>query len=59
VNVVTFCPSFLRESPWLADDIEAQAVYIVFEMVRQLLGGNWLDGCMAKANLGATEHVLR
>jgi hypothetical protein len=50
---------FLRQLPSLADDIGAQADYIVLEMVRQLLGGNWLDGRVAKANLGATEYALR
>lgn len=58
MNVVTFYPSCAPGSPRLADDIGAQADYIVVEMVRQLLGGNWLDACVAKVNPGGTERVL-
>jgi len=58
VKVLTSCPSCLQGLARFADDTGAQPDYIVVEMARQLLGENWLDEFVAKANTGGIERVL-
>lgn len=58
VKVLTFCPPCLQGLARFADDTGAQPDYIVVEMARHLLGENWLDEFVAKANAGGVERVL-
>jgi FAD/FMN-containing dehydrogenase/Fe-S oxidoreductase len=58
VKVLTSCPSCLQGLSRFNDDAGTQADYIVVEMARHLLGGNWLAEYVAKANAGGIERVL-
>jgi FAD/FMN-containing dehydrogenase/Fe-S oxidoreductase len=58
VKVLTSCPSCLQGLTRFADDTGAQPDYIVVEMARHLLGENWLDDFVGKANAGGIERVL-
>jgi Fe-S oxidoreductase len=58
VKVLTSCPSCLQGLARFADDTGAQPDYIVVEMARHLLGENWLDDFVGKANAGGIERVL-
>jgi hypothetical protein len=40
------------------DDTGSQADYIVVEMARHILGANWLEDYVARANQGGIERVL-
>jgi hypothetical protein len=41
-----------------ADDVKAEAGYVVVEMAKHLLGPDWLNDYVAKANDGGIERVL-
>ncbi|MCG6952187.1 MAG: DUF3683 domain-containing protein [Betaproteobacteria bacterium] len=58
VKVLTSCPSCLQGLARFTDDTGAQPDYIVVEMARHLLGENWLDEFVGKANAGGVERVL-
>ena len=58
VKVLTSCPSCLQGLLRFNDDAGTQADYIVVEMARHLLGGNWLADYVEKANAGGIERVL-
>jgi len=58
VKVLTSCPSCLQGLARFSDDTGTQPDYIVVEMARHLLGENWLDDFVGKANAGGVERVL-
>jgi FAD/FMN-containing dehydrogenase/Fe-S oxidoreductase len=58
VKVLTSCPSCLQGLARYAGDAEIEADYIVVEMARHLLGPQWLENYVARANSGGIERVL-
>ena len=58
VKVLTSCPSCLQGLSRYNDDAGTQADYIVIEMARHLLGEQWLQAYVARANAGGIERVL-
>ena len=61
VKILTSCPSCLQGLSRYQDDMSTgllEADYIVVEMARKLLGSNWLEDYVAKANRGGIERVL-
>lgn len=58
VKMLTSCPSCLQGLSRFEGDIGAKADYIVVEMARHILGENWLEEYVAKANSGGIERVL-
>jgi FAD/FMN-containing dehydrogenase/Fe-S oxidoreductase len=58
VKVLTSCPSCLQGLSRYNDDSDTSADYIVVEMARHLLGENWLQDYVKKANEGGIERVL-
>ena len=58
VKMLTSCPSCLQGLTRFADDTGVQSDYIVVELARHLLGPEWLQGFVQKANNGGIERVL-
>ena len=58
VKILTSCPSCLQGLSRYNDDSGTTADYIVVEMARHLLGANWLEDYVQKANNGGIERVL-
>ena len=58
VKMLTSCPSCLQGLSRFEGDTGAKADYIVVEMARLILGENWLEEYVAKANNGGIERVL-
>ncbi|SFN29273.1 FAD/FMN-containing dehydrogenase [Formivibrio citricus] len=58
VKILTSCPSCLQGLSRYTPDTGVEADYIVLEMARTLLGENWLEEYVAKANNGGIERVL-
>ncbi|MEY3943103.1 MAG: hypothetical protein RLZZ133_793, partial [Pseudomonadota bacterium] len=58
VKILTACPSCLQGLMRFQEDTEVKADYIVVELARNILGENWLEGYVAKANQGGIERVL-
>jgi FAD/FMN-containing dehydrogenase/Fe-S oxidoreductase len=58
VKILTSCPSCQQGLSRYNDDSGTSADYIVVEMARHLLGKNWLQDYVAKANNGGIERVL-
>jgi FAD/FMN-containing dehydrogenase/Fe-S oxidoreductase len=58
VKVLTSCPSCLQGLARFAGDADIEADYIVVEMARRLLGPQWLEDYVARANSGGIERVL-
>ena len=61
VKILTSCPSCLQGLGRFGDDLQSgllEADYIVVEMANQLLGPQWLETYVAKANAGGIERVL-
>ena len=58
IKVLTSCPSCLQGLARYRDDTGAAADYIVVEMAKRLLGEDWLENYVAKANRGGIERVL-
>lgn len=61
VKILTSCPSCLQGLSRYRDDLTnglLEADYIVVEMARKLLGEDWLEAYVAKANQGGIERVL-
>jgi len=61
VKILTSCPSCLQGLKRYEDDLTnglLEADYIVVEMARVLLGEDWLQAYVAKANQGGIERVL-
>jgi FAD/FMN-containing dehydrogenase/Fe-S oxidoreductase len=61
LKILTSCPSCLQGLSRYGDDLEnglLEADYIVVEMARRILGEQWLEQYVAKANAGGIERVL-
>jgi FAD/FMN-containing dehydrogenase/Fe-S oxidoreductase len=58
VKILTSCPSCLQGLSRYNDDSGTDADYIVVEMAKHLLGKDWLDEYVRKANNGGIERVL-
>ena len=58
VKMLTSCPACLQGLSRYADDNNMPADYIVIEMTKHILGENWLDEFVKKANNGGVEKVL-
>ncbi len=58
VKILTSCPSCLQGLSRYNEDAGTEADYIVVEMARHLLGEDWLQGYVARANDGGIERVL-
>jgi len=58
VKILTSCPSCLQGLSRYQDDTGIEADYIVVEIAKHLLGENWMQDYVAKANEGGIERVL-
>jgi Fe-S oxidoreductase len=58
VKILTSCPSCLQGLARFNDDSGTTGDYIVVEMARRLLGENWMEDYVQKANDGGIERVL-
>jgi FAD/FMN-containing dehydrogenase/Fe-S oxidoreductase len=58
IKMLTSCPSCMQGLSRFEQDTEAKADYIVVEMARLILGENWLEEYVKKANDGGIERVL-
>ena len=58
IKVLTSCPSCLQGLSRFDSDSETTADYIVVEMANKLLGENWMQDYVTKANAGGIERVL-
>jgi FAD/FMN-containing dehydrogenase/Fe-S oxidoreductase len=61
LKILTSCPSCLQGLKRYEDDLQSgllEADYIVVEMARRILGGDWLPQYVQRANSGGIERVL-
>lgn len=58
VKILTSCPSCLQGLSRYGDDTGIEADYIVVEMAKHVLGENWMQDYIHKANNGGIEKVL-
>jgi FAD/FMN-containing dehydrogenase/Fe-S oxidoreductase len=58
IKILTSCPSCLQGLHRYDPDSGTDADYIVVEMARHLLGKDWMQEFVAKANRGGIERVL-
>jgi Fe-S oxidoreductase len=58
VKILTSCPSCFQGLSRYEPDADVEADYIVVEMAKHILGENWLQDYVAKANNGGIERVL-
>ena len=58
VKVLTSCPSCLQGLQRYGDDAGTDADYVVVEVARHLLGRDWLEEYVTRANQGGIERVL-
>jgi Fe-S oxidoreductase len=58
VRILTSCPSCLQGLSRYGEDAGTSADYIVVEMAQRILGPNWLERYVARANAGGIERVL-
>ena len=58
IKVLTSCPSCLQGLTRFDADSGTTADYIVVEMAQKILGENWMQDYVAKANQGGIERVL-
>ncbi len=58
VKILTSCPACYQGLSRYADDADISADYIVVEMAKHLLGADWQNEFVAKANDGGIERVL-
>ncbi|WP_029147017.1 DUF3683 domain-containing protein [Methylophilus sp. 5] len=58
VKILTSCPSCLQGLSRYGDDTGIEADYIVVEMAKHILGENWMENYIQKANNGGIEKVL-
>ncbi len=61
VKVLTSCPACLQGLSRYSNDLQSgllEADYIVVEIAREILGKDWLQDYVAKANTGGIERVL-
>ena len=58
VKILTSCPSCLQGLSRYDEDAGTEADYIVVEMARHILGPNWMEEYVARANNGGIERIL-
>ncbi|WP_250508546.1 FAD/FMN-binding oxidoreductase [Caballeronia sp. GACF4] len=58
VKILTSCPSCLQGLSRYNEDANTEADYIVVEMARKVLGENWMEQYVERANNGGIERVL-
>ena len=58
VKILTSCPSCLQGLQRYREDATIDADYIVVEMAKAILGTNWLEDYVKKANTGGIERGL-
>jgi FAD/FMN-containing dehydrogenase/Fe-S oxidoreductase len=58
VKILTSCPSCLQGLQRYGDDAGTDADYVVIEIARHVLGPQWLEQYVQKANQGGIERVL-
>ena len=58
LKILTSCPSCLQGLARFSPDTGVEADYIVVEMARHLLGKNWMENYVGRANNGGIERVL-
>ena len=58
VKMLTSCPSCLQGLSRYNDDADMKSDYVVVEMAKHLLGANWMENYVQKANAGGIERVL-
>ncbi|HLT98752.1 MAG TPA: FAD/FMN-binding oxidoreductase [Burkholderiaceae bacterium] len=58
VKMLTSCPSCLQGMSRYQEDTGMQADYIVVEMAKHILGEDWLQEYVRRANNGGIERVL-
>ena len=58
VKVLTSCPSCLQGLSRYQGDTAMDADYIVVEMARHILGEQWMEDYVRRANAGGIERVL-
>ena len=58
VKVLTSCPSCLQGLTRYEGDTAMEADYIVVEMARHILGEQWMEEYVKRANSGGIERVL-
>ena len=58
VKMLTSCPACLQGLSRYSDDNQMPADYIVVEMAKHILGENWQNEFVEKANNGGVEKVL-
>jgi len=58
VKMLTSCPACLQGLSRFEEDTGAKSDYIVVEMAKHILGPNWLEDYVARANDGGIERVL-
>jgi len=58
VKILTSCPSCLQGLKRFEDDADMDADYIVVEIAKNLLGPDWLQDYVRRANTGGIERVL-
>lgn len=58
IKLLTSCPSCLQGIARYEESSRIDADYIVVELARHLLGEDWLNDYVAKANNGGIERVL-
>ncbi|MDR2220879.1 MAG: DUF3683 domain-containing protein [Methylobacillus sp.] len=57
-KILTSCPSCLQGLMRYSDDTGMDADYIVIELAKNILGENWMQDYVAKANNGGIEKIL-
>ncbi len=58
VKILTSCPSCLQGLSRYGEDTGITSDYIVVEMAKHILGDNWMQDYVEKANNGGIEKVL-
>ncbi|CAH2789851.1 MAG: FAD/FMN-containing dehydrogenases [uncultured Caballeronia sp.] len=58
VKILTSCPSCLQGLSRYNEDANIEADYIVVEIARKVLGENWMEQYVERANNGGIERVL-
>ncbi len=61
LKILTSCPSCLQGLSRYRDDLQSgllEADYIVVEMARKILGEQWMEQYVARANAGGIERIL-
>lgn len=57
-KLLTACPAGQQGLARYADDTGLETDYIVVELIRRLMGADWLDKFVNKVNTGGIERVL-